>query len=165
MSKSSSSSPSQIPWSTLEKLKYAVAHKIVLRYEYKQDIAHNECNKWCIATQSLAVDTVLDGGVETTTIAYPGDFVLSGSRGENYVVRFENMARLYKRSDDDPKIMEVIPQVRMAACYMGEDGVFEPTWGGQMVLKKGDYVIREGKNKYYRIEKKVFEETYEICKK
>ena len=157
--------PSQIPWSTLEKLKYAAACKLLLRYEYRHDIAHNECNKWCIVTQSSAVSTVLDGGVETTTIAYPGDFVLSGSKGENYVVRFEKMAQLYERAADDHKVMVVIPQTRMAACYMGDDGVFEPTWGGQMVLKKGDYVIREGKNKYYRILQNVFNDTYEFCKK
>ncbi len=154
-----------ISWSTLEKLKYAAARKLSLRYEYMHNIVHNECNKWSIVMQTSAVATVLDGDIETSIIAYPGDFVLSGSKGENYVVRFEKMAQLYERAADDAKVMVVIPQTRMAACYMGDDGVFEPTWGGQMVLKKGDYVIREGANKYYRIGQGVFKETYEFCKK
>lgn len=154
-----------IPWSTLEGLKYVAASKRILRYTYHPDIlCHDDnklCQQWSIVTQMCSVTTMLDG-IETSTVAYPGDFVLYGQRYEKYVVPFKKMGDLYERAQDDPKIMVVLPQTRMVACYTGKDGMFVPAWGGQMVLKNGDYIVKEATNKYYRIEKNVFHDTYEL---
>jgi hypothetical protein len=39
---------------------------------------------------------------------------------------------------------------------------FQAPWGEQMILKNGDYVVREADGKgYYRIAKAEFEKTYE----
>jgi hypothetical protein len=107
------------------------------------------------------VTTLLEGE-ETSNVAQPGDFIMCGPVGEKYVVRMERIHELYERTPGDPTTMLVRPGTpRKVACYDGKEGNFEPSWGGSMVLKHGDYVVREAKNKYYRIDKGVFKSTYD----
>lgn len=150
----------------MEGLTYFDASKRVMRYTYYPgDLASHEgakqCTKrWGVVSQRSVVTTLLDG-VETSNVAQPGDFIMCGPVGEKYVVRFERMPELYERAPDDPMTMLVRPGgPRRVARYDGKDGSFEPSWGGSMVLKSGDCVVREAKNKYYRIEKEVFNATY-----
>jgi hypothetical protein len=165
-------STSSISWPTLERLEYFDANKRTLRFAfYDGDLvryrggarrgAEQDAGMWGVVTRRTVVKTILDG-VETSNVAEPGDFILRGPVGEKYVVRFERMPELYERSPDDPLIMLVRAGApRRVAQYTGPDGSFEPSWGGRMVLKRGDFVVREARDKYYRIEKGVFNDTYE----
>jgi hypothetical protein len=160
-------SPLSISWGTLEGLTYFAASKRVERYTYypgdlaSDDVGPRCARRWGVVSRRSVVATLLDG-VETSNVAQPGDFVVCGPVGEKYVVRLERMSELYERAPDEPTTMLVRPGApRRVARYEGKDGSFEPSWGGRMTLKHGDYVVREAKNKYYRIEKGVFNATYD----
>jgi hypothetical protein len=152
---------SQITFDTLEKLTYVDAHKKILEYTYNMEDGDQDCSmSWSVVTKTTDVTTVLDGK-ETTNTANPGDVIMCGPQGEKYVVRLEKMGQLYERSTD-PTIMKVKNELRKVAEYTGNDGEFKASWGDMMKLKRGDYVVREDKDKYYRIERSVFDKTYEI---
>jgi hypothetical protein len=49
----------------------------------------------------------------------------------------------------------------MVAEYTGKEPVtFKASWGEDMILKPGDYLVKEGEGAYYRIAKKEYEQTY-----
>lgn len=153
----------KITFSALEKLRYVKAFKKVLHYKYNNTKSANCRMTWSVVTKPSNVTTMLDGK-ETTNKANQGDFVMCGPRGERYVVRMEKMGQLYERSKDDPSVIQVKREdkPRMVAEYTGPDGVFKASWGEMMKLTTGDFVVREDKNKYYRVERSVFHETYDI---
>jgi hypothetical protein len=161
--------PNKITFSALEKLRYVKSFKKALQYKYKASANNNnsvDCRMtWSIATRPLNITTMLDGK-ETSNKANHGDFVLCGPRGERYVVRMEKIGQLYERSKEDPSVLIVKrgDKPRMVAEYTGVDGVFKASWGEMMKLNTGDFVVREDKNKFYRVERSVFHETYEIKK-
>lgn len=163
--KSPSESINSISWRTLEGLEYFDASKRIIRYKfYPGDLASETTTKnllWGVVSRRCVVKTMLNSE-ETSNVANPGDFIMCGPDGEKYVVRFDKMPELYERELDDPMIMMVRKGApRKVAQYNGKEGSFEPSWGGNMVLKCGDFVVREAKNKYYRIEKNMFKDTYE----
>lgn len=149
----------KITYDTLEGLEYVGAFKQILHYKYKR--GSNGKMTWSVATKVCNVTTMLDGK-ETVNVANPGDIVMCGPRGEKYVVRMEKMGQLYERSKEDPYIVMVKPEKRMVAEYNGAAGEFIAPWGELMKINPGDYVVREDKGKYYRIERSVFNETYII---
>ena len=149
----------KITYNTLEGLEYVGAFKQILHYKYKR--GSNGKMTWSVATKICNVTTMLDGK-ETVNVANPGDIVMCGPRGEKYVVRMEKIGQLYERSNEDPHIITVKPEKRMVAEYDGAAGVFTAPWGELMKINPGDFVVREDKGKYYRIERSVFNETYTI---
>lgn len=153
----------KIPFDTLERLEYFGAFKKALQYKYRTAVSGACKMTWSVATKVRNIATMLDGK-ETVNKANPGDFVMCGPRGEKYVVRMEKMGQMYERSRDDPLVVLVKAEdkPRMVARYIGASGEFMSPWGELMKIKSGDYVVREDKNKYYRIERSVFMETYEI---
>lgn len=113
----------------------------------------------------VKVTTVLPDGKETENTAMKDDIIMSGNSREKYVIKSAKFPKLYEGSIGG----KVYPEQsdRMVAFYTGKDSIsFTASWGEQMVLKKGDYVVREKDDGgYYRIAKAEFEKTYNPLQK
>ena len=52
---------------------------------------------------------------------------------------------------------------RQVALYNGEQTTFKAPWGEDMIIKSGDYLVKDPANAgYYRIAKVEFEKTYNV---
>lgn len=112
------------------------------------------------ATSEMRVVTITADGKETENTAVPGDIIMSGPSGEKYVVKAAKFEKLYAKQEDGTVIPEQSP--RQVARYTGKDEVtFTAPWGEQMVLKPGDYLVKDGEG-YYRVAKKEYEATYNL---
>lgn len=112
------------------------------------------------ATETQKVVTYTSDGKETENTANPGDIIMSGPSKENYVIARTKFDKLYQAKGGDEVVPEQSP--RMVAKYTGPDMVhFKASWGEDMVLKPGDYLVKEPDNKgYYRIAAAEYEQTY-----
>lgn len=112
-------------------------------------------------TDNVKVVTVLPDGKETQNVAMKGDIIMSGVSREKYVVKAAKFPKLYTGSMGGTVHPEQSP--RMVARYMATTPLtFKAPWGEDMIVKQGDYIVREADGKgYYRIAKAEFEQTYE----
>ena len=111
------------------------------------------------AHEEMPVVTMTADGQETKNKADPGDVIMSGPSGENYVVKGAKFPKLYQGDIGQVVIPEQGP--RQVAVYSGHSAIkFIAPWGEEMVLKPGDYLVKDGDDGYYRIAKKEYEETY-----
>jgi hypothetical protein len=98
-------------------------------------------------------------GKETQNVAEPNDIILSGPSGEKYSIKAAKFPKLYFGNIGGPIHPEQSP--RNVAVYGGNIPVnFVAPWGENIVLKPGDYLVKEDEGKYYRIAKKEYEMTY-----
>ena len=111
---------------------------------------------------SLSVDTETSDGKETTNTAMKEDIVMSGPSSEKYVVKKSKFHKMY--TGEIGEDVEVEQSPRMVAEYTGDEELqFTASWGENMILKPGDYIVKETDSSgYYRIAKKEYEETYNI---
>lgn len=153
-------------FSVLAALNYKPTRKKKLKYSF-YDLEEGMVTRMPKLTYGVNIDsakpviTILPDGKETKNIANIGDIIVSGISGEKYVIRAEKFSRLYVG-----KIGETVTpeqSERMVAHYTGAKPItFTAPWGENMILKPGDYVVRESDgNGYYRIAKAEFEKTYE----
>ena len=111
---------------------------------------------------SMKVDTLTTSGKETTNVAYQNDIVVCGPSKEKYVLSPEKFEEYYTPVEKGPEGM-VIPnqKPRKVAQYTGQVEVsFVAPWGEEMVLTPEDYLVKDGKNDFYRIGKLEYETTY-----
>lgn len=114
---------------------------------------------YTVASEPQRVVTITSDGKETENTAAQGDVILSGPSSETYVIKATKFAKLYQGKLGETVIPEQNP--RQVARYTGEQTVtFMAPWGESMVLKPGDYLVRDGDAGYYRIAQKEYEETY-----
>lgn len=114
---------------------------------------------YTVATKEIRVVTVTADGKETENVAAPGDIIMSGPSGENYVVKAAKFGNLY----DGQIGTTIIPNqtAREVTRYTGSASlVFTAPWGEDMVVKPGDYLVKDGDAGYYRIAKAEYEDTY-----
>jgi hypothetical protein len=96
---------------------------------------------------------------ETKNVALKGDVVMSGPSGETYVVKGAKFGKLYDGNIGGIVYPEQSP--RMVAAYTGQQVVnFTAPWGESMILKPGDYLVKDGDAGYYRVAKAEYEQTY-----
>ena len=113
---------------------------------------------WAVAPIQMQVVTYTQDGKETQNTAAPNDIVMSGPTGERYVVRAAKFPKLYTRGAGDTVTPDQTP--KQVAVYTGQQTIsFKAPWGEMMILKPGDYVVKDGDG-YYRIAKTEFELTY-----
>jgi hypothetical protein len=161
--------PSETPKdikSVTDKLEFTPVTKKALPYKPHGEIADSsalegmEPMTFATATSEMKVVTITADGKETENTAVPGDIIMSGPSGEKYVVKSAKFEKLYTKQEDGTVIPEQSP--RQVARYDGTDEVtFTAPWGEQMVLKPGDYLVKDGEG-YYRIAKKEYEITYNL---
>lgn len=114
---------------------------------------------YTVATAEIPVVTITSDGKETQNVAQPNDIIMSGPSKENYVVKGIKFPKLYQGELGQTVVPEQSP--RMVAAYTGKDSVtFTAPWGESMVLKPGDYLVKDGDQGYYRIAKVEYEQTY-----
>lgn len=114
---------------------------------------------YTVSNKEQPVVTVTSDGKETQNVAAPGDIIMSGPSRENYVVKGAKFSKLYQGEIGQNVMPEQSP--RMVALYTGKDPVtFTAPWGESMILKPGDYLVKDGDAGYYRIAKVEYEQTY-----
>ena len=148
---------------TLGALHYHPVKKLRRKYSLWQglstsfDLGKMPYMSWAVAPIQMQVVTYTQDGKETQNTAAPNDIVMSGPTGERYVIRAAKFPKLYTRQGDTVTPDQTPKQV--AVYTLPQTIVFKAPWGEDMILKPGDYVVRDGDG-YYRIAKKEFELTY-----
>lgn len=110
----------------------------------------------------VLITTYTSDGKETQNTAEPGDIVMSGPSGEKYVIKAKKFDKLYTGGVGNTVTPEQGP--RTVALYKGKPMSFTAPWGEQMIIKPGDWLVKDGDKGYYRIAKKEFKETYNVPK-
>ena len=114
---------------------------------------------YTVAQAQTPVVTVTSDGKETQNVAAPNDIIMSGPSKENYVVKGAKFPKLYQGEVGGNVMPEQSP--RLVALYTGQQPItFTAPWDEQMVLKPGDYLVKDGDAGYYRIAKVEYEQTY-----
>jgi hypothetical protein len=118
-------------------------------------------------TAEEKVDTVINGVLETSNTAKPGDYVLTGAGGEQYVLTPKKLAANYVPTPDQPghydavgevDAVQVTPTVRTLLGVMSPFR-FIAAWGETMLCEDGDYLAFKP-GEVYRIQRNMFEATY-----
>ena len=112
------------------------------------------------ASEGEKIDTVIDGVKETTNTAHKGDWVVTGPKGEEYIISGEKFDSRYKATDK-PNVFKATG-VCYAIEYRGLAFQFDASWGERMIMKSGDYLasLSPTGSEPYRIEREVFHKTY-----
>jgi hypothetical protein len=114
---------------------------------------------YTVAQEQMPVETITSDGKETQNVAEPNDIIMSGPSKENYVVKGAKFPKLYQGKIGGVVIPEQSP--RLVALYTGQQPVqFTAPWNESMVLKPGDYLVKDGDAGYYRVAKVEYEQTY-----
>ena len=104
------------------------------------------------------VVTYTADGKETQKAAKAGDVMMSGPSKENYAIDAAKFPKLYQEAGNGVVIPEQSP--RLVTAYNGPAVSFTAPWGQTMILKSGDYLVKDGDSGYYRIAKQEYEATY-----
>ena len=152
------------PLTVLMSLRYHATRKKPLVYSFVPE--YSDAMRpltYTVAREPMEVETVLPDGKETKNRAAVGDIVMCGISREKYVIRREKFPSLYTGTVGER--VTVAQQSREVARYTGKDTLhFKAPWGEDMVVKTGDYVVKDGGGGgggHYRIAKSEFERTYE----
>lgn len=136
-----------------------VRKKSNINYTYMPDADYDSMQPltYTVLRRKERIMTDLD---KTSKEGMPGDMLISGPKGEVYVVDSSQFSNKYDGEiggDIRPK-----GDIRYAALYGGPEEInFKASWGEYMVLKPGDQLMRDGDKGFYRIDGAVFSETYE----
>ena len=111
---------------------------------------------------SLKVDTITTSGKETSNVAYQNDIIVCGPSKEKYVLLPEKFEQFYTPVQSGPEGMVIPTQIaRKVAQYTGQHEIsFVAPWGEDTILMPEDYLVKDGKNDFYRIGKVEYEATY-----
>lgn len=142
-------------------LDFLPTHKQAKQYKFVKDGVPGKMPPmtYTVSAQEQPVVTVTSDGKETQNVATQGDIIMSGPSKENYVVKSAKFPKLYQGQIGQTVIPEQGP--RLVALYTGQQPVsFTAPWGESMVLKPGDYLVKDGDQGYYRIAKVEYEQTY-----
>lgn len=149
-------------------LKFLPTHKKDLTYSpVHQDIDQKNINQMPALSfgksgEQFMLQTYTADGLETQKAVSVGDVIVSGPSKEKYNIGNEaKFIKNYPVDAGNGRRKPDITATRMVAKYTGNQSVsFVASWGEQMVLKPGDYVVKEGEGKYYRIARHEYEQTY-----
>lgn len=112
-----------------------------------------------IANEPKNVTTIIDGEEETTNKANKGDYILTGSKGEKYVLTPEKFNKRYVMVGSSKAKTKPV-KIKAKEYTQNEQIRFMADWGEQMILNKGDFLVNNN-GEFYRIEKEAFHNTYE----
>ena len=113
------------------------------------------------------VETWLDGERETLNTAKAGDYVVRGLKGEHYIIGADALVDRYGPPLGAPDAQGFRRYVAKGNAYAfrydGKPFKFVAPWGEDMIVNPGDYIgtAEIGSDRFYRIEKDAFAETYE----
>jgi hypothetical protein len=113
-----------------------------------------------VATGEELVVTMIDGVEETRNVAQSGDYVLTGPKGEQYVLGKAKFEKLYRHIEGN--VYETLPDA-VQAVEVTQPLNFEAPWGGEMIAEVGDYIVYRSATDSYRVEREIFLDTYAIA--
>lgn len=119
---------------------------------------------YMVVKEPQEVVTVTADGKETQNKAEPNDVVVSGPSKEKYAIKAAKFPKLYQGKIGDVVIPEQSPRTVAQVTNLQQPITFKAPWGEDMVLKPGDYLVKDGDQGYYRIAKKEYEQTYNPLK-
>lgn len=111
-----------------------------------------------IAEKPEKVITTIDGKKETGNTAKKNDYILTGTKGEKYVLTPEKFNQRYIMNAKTGKAET--KQVKTKAKIAKENVRFMASWGEEMIAEPGDALVNNN-GEIYRIEKGAFANTYE----
>lgn len=144
-------------------LKFLPTRKLAKQYKFVKNGVPGEMPPmtYTVSTKEQPIVTYTSDGKETENVAQINDIIFSGPSKENYVLKPNKFSKLYQGEIGQTVVPEQSP--RMVAVYNQDKIVqFKAPWGELMILKPGDYLVKDGDQGYYRIAKNEYEQTYNI---
>ena len=121
-----------------------------------------------IVSKEELVETWIGDELETRNTAFPGDVIMTGPNGEEFVLKPEKFKQRYQIKFFVPSdafksagVAEAIGE-GYAAIWEGDPITFTTAWGEEMICNAGDFLYspNEEVTEVYRIEAEIFNETY-----
>ncbi len=109
-----------------------------------------------IAEKEEKIVTEIDGEKETENTAKEGDYILTGSKKEVYVLSPKKFESRYTVVDGKAKTK---PVEILAKEFSGKKIKFKAPWEEDMIIKSSDFLVKN-EGEFYRIEKEAFANTY-----
>lgn len=110
-----------------------------------------------VAKAEQEVVTVLAGKPETKNVAKVGDYIVTGTLGERYVIAGNRFDRLYEPDPGRPG--EFRSKGTVQAVLLTEAVTFKAPWGEQQRIDAGGVLVKNGED-IYGIAEAAFAETY-----
>ena len=139
------------------------------KYIRSMDMNSKTPNTFYIHTgaENVTIVTKIRGAKETANTMRRGDVLITGPKGERYVVGAGRFLGLYNVNEEIavPRALpRMVARLTKAALRKGGNGmedtiVFTAPWSEKMVANVGDYIVKDGDG-YYRVEKTSFLSTY-----
>lgn len=113
-----------------------------------------------VAKARQPVITRIGGIEETRNIARKGDRIVTGPRGERWVIKAGDFAKLYKRDTGRPD--RLLSKSRVHAIKLKEGVELVAPWGEKQRARAGGYVVQRvgSRRDVYLIEEIAFKRTY-----
>tara|TARA_R110002020_G_scaffold342969_1_gene557304 strand:- start:75 stop:824 length:750 start_codon:yes stop_codon:yes gene_type:complete len=147
----------------LPTLEFKETTKQAKQYQYAQSSQNMPAMSYTVVQQQQPVVTVTSDGKETENVAEPNDIIMSGPSREQYVVKPEKFIGergLYTGKMGGTVTPEQSPRIVARVENITQPVTFKAPWGEDMILKRGDYLVKDGDQGYYRIAQKEYDETY-----
>jgi hypothetical protein len=144
----------------LPSLKWQQTTKQPKKYAFADSTENMPAMSYAVVKQEQQVVTHTADGKETQNVATPNDIIMSGPSKEQYVVKAAKFPKLYTGKIGEQVIPEQSPRTVARVDNIEQPITFKAPWGEDMILKKGDYLVKDGDQGYYRIAKHEYEQTY-----
>lgn len=115
-----------------------------------------------ILTKDEKIETIIDGKTETTKNGKIGEYVITGTKGEEYVVDAKTVAKKYTINKTGNNAKITTKPVEIDFAVSDREFTFTASWGEDMISEPGDALVYEDGKLSYRIEKEAFSNTYDI---
>tara|TARA_R110000796_G_scaffold34264_1_gene88617 strand:+ start:70 stop:582 length:513 start_codon:yes stop_codon:yes gene_type:complete len=146
--------------SILPTLEFMQTTKQPKKYTYVDNVENMPPMSYAVAKQQQPVVTYTADGKETQNVAEPQDIIMSGPSKEQYVVKADKFPKLYTGEIGSEVIPEQSPRTVARVNNIEQPIKFTASWGEEMILKSGDYLVKDGDEDYYRIAQKEYDATY-----
>lgn len=148
-----------------KQLHFKKAVKKKIKYHFVPTIEELKSKTFTICNQdNTAIITKIAGHVETKNIGNKGDVVICGPFAEIYVMTNIKFMQLYDVNkgiatprQDITRFIAEVPKFILTSKVS-----FKSPWNEDMILSPGDFLVRDGKQSFYRIERAAFVKTYEF---
>jgi len=146
--------------SILPSLQWKQTTKQPKKYAFANSTENMPAMSYAVAKEQQQVVTNTADGKETQNVAQPEDVIMSGPSKEQYVVKVAKFPKLYTGKIGETVIPEQSPRTVARVDNIEQPITFKAPWGEDMVLKKGDYLVKDGDQGYYRIAQLEYDQTY-----
>jgi hypothetical protein len=119
-------------------------------------------------TPGTEIQTIINGQLETKNIAQEGDFLVTNSTGEVYLLSTSKLNDRYTflgKSEYGPDVeLWTARGIAWAIQYTGDESfTFKAPWNEDMLCNPGDFIVSPVRGQYtdvYRIEQSIMDVTY-----